>query len=110
MMTGDQYLYSILAREVVNTGPASPVWAAQAILTPTITEWANGRLLTMYPSGSFVKGTANHSGTDIDLFISLSEDTVATLKEVYDKHFNWLGHHACTPTPKRQNQGVGFIC
>ena len=86
-MTGDQYLYSILAREAVNTGPASPARAMQLILTPTIKEWANKHLLTIHPSGSFMKGTANHSGTDIDLFISLSEDTPETLKDIYDKLF-----------------------
>ena len=29
------------------------------------------------------KGTANHSGTDIDLFISVSSQTPETLKQVY---------------------------
>jgi len=38
-----------------------------------------------YPSGSFAKGTANRSGTDIDLFISLTSGTPDTLKEIYTK-------------------------
>ncbi len=41
-------------------------------------------MLSISPSGSFAKGTANRSGTDIDLFISLSESTPETLKETYD--------------------------
>jgi len=41
-------------------------------------------VLSISPSGSFAKGTANRSGTDIDLFISLSESTPETLKEIYD--------------------------
>ena len=41
-------------------------------------------MLSISPSGSFAKGTANRSGTDIDLFISLSESTPETLKEIYD--------------------------
>ena len=39
----------------------------------------------MTPSGSFSKGTANLSGTDIDLFISVSSNVVETLREIYDK-------------------------
>ena len=34
---------------------------------------AGDNLIGVYPSGSFMKGTAVLSGTDIDLFISLSE-------------------------------------
>ena len=37
-------------------------------------------VLSISPSGSFAKGTANRSGTDIALFISLSESTPETLK------------------------------
>lgn len=68
-MTGTQYLNGILARETVDTGPFSPVRLAQATLTPLIREWAGNVLLDLHPSGSFMKGTAVLSGTDIDLFI-----------------------------------------
>lgn len=74
----DAYLQGILAREAVDTGPYSPVRGVQGILAPLLGEWANGNLISISPSGSFSKGTANHSGTDIDLFISLSENTPNT--------------------------------
>jgi hypothetical protein len=83
-MTPDQYLSSILAREAVDTGLNSPVRGVQAWLMPMLREWAGDKLLTVHPSGSFMKGTAVKSGTDIDLFISLSETTVEPLKEVYN--------------------------
>jgi tRNA nucleotidyltransferase (CCA-adding enzyme) len=62
-------------------GPLSPVRGVQGIIYPIIQRWAGNRLLSLHPSGSFVKGTANISGTDIDIFISLSEDTTETLRK-----------------------------
>jgi hypothetical protein len=84
-MTGTEYLNRILTREAVDTGPSSPVRAVQAILMPLVREWAGSVLLDVHPSGSFMKGTAVLSGTDIDLFISISETCTNTLKEIYDR-------------------------
>lgn len=81
----DRYLRTILQREAVDTSPSSPLRLVQKTLWPTIWAWANGHLLSMTPSGSFTKGTANRSGTDIDLFISVSPDVGETLRQVYDK-------------------------
>jgi hypothetical protein len=103
-VTADQYLQGILNREAVDTGPYSPVRGVQAVFDPIIREWANNRLLSMHPSGSFMKGTANKSGTDIDFFISLSEQTTETLKEIYDKLFNRMKEKGYAPT--RQNVSI----
>jgi len=114
MTLGDQYLYGILAREAVNTGLTSPVRGAQTLLMPMLREWAGDQLLAVHPSGSFMKGTAVKSGTDIDLFISLSETTTETLKEIYDKLFERLklkgyapvlGYSVDLVPAKRQNAG-----
>jgi hypothetical protein len=69
-MTADQYLNGILAREAVDTGVFSPVRGVQVTLQPAIQAWAGNLLSSISPSGSFAKGTANKSGTDIDLFWS----------------------------------------
>lgn len=103
-MTADEYLLAILRREAVNNGLLSPVRSVQAILYPIIQRWAGNRLLTVHPSGSFMKGTANRSGTDIDLFISLSGQTTETLKEIYDKLFSTLTANGYSP--KRQNVSI----
>jgi hypothetical protein len=103
-MTPDEYLQRILNREAVDTGPYSPVRGVHATLDTIIWGWAGNRLLTMHPSGSFMKGTANKSGTDIDLFISLSEQTTETLKEIYDKLFGWMNENGFVPT--RQNVSI----
>jgi hypothetical protein len=105
-MSADTYLQTILAREAVNASATSPVRGVQAILQPTLNEWAGTQLRAVHPSGSFAKGTANHSGTDIDLFISLKSDTTQTLKEIYTMLFNRLkerGH-----TPKQQNVSINI--
>ena len=101
-MTADQYLFGILSREAVDTGPFFAVRGAQAILYPVIQRWAGNRLLAVHPSGSFMKGTANKSGTDLDLFISLSEDTTETLKEIHDKLFATMSAYS----PTRQNVSI----
>jgi len=84
-MTPDDYLRNILEREAVDTGIYSPVRNVLTQLSPLIQRWAGDRLVSVSPSGSFAKGTANISGTDIDLFISLSPQTTETLKEIYNK-------------------------
>src|SRR5262249_20139024 len=50
------------------------------------------------------KGTANHSGTDIDLFISLSEQATESLRDIYDKLFNTMTQKGYAP--KRQNVSI----
>lgn len=53
---------------------------------------------------SFAKGTANRSGTDIDLFISLASQTTNTLKEIYESLYDRM--KAKGYTPKRQNVSI----
>lgn len=103
-MSADAYLQSILTREAVDTGPFSPVRGVQTTLMPILREWAGIYLSDVSPSGSFAKGTANRSGTDIDLFISLTQNTPGTLKDIYDKLFRKMTEKAYTP--KRQNVSI----
>lgn len=105
-MTADQYLLGILQREAVDTGPYAPVRSVQAKLEPSIRQWAAQWFAGVNPSGSFAKGTANHSGTDIDLFISLSHLTPVTLKDIYEtlhKKLTEIGY-----APKRQNVSLNI--
>ena len=100
----DEYLQSILYRETVATGPLSPVRDVQAALYPTISEWANRFLLGVHPSGSFMRGTANKRGTDIDLFISVSELAVESLQQIYQALFTRLRDKGYAPT--QQNVSI----
>ncbi len=77
----------------------------QTTILPVIRDWAAGYLVAVTPSGSFAKGTANRSGTDIDLFISLAHTTPNTLKEIYDRLFQKM--RANGYSPKTQNVSIG---
>lgn len=103
-MTADEYLQGILAREAVDSGPFSPVRSVQAQVEPATREWAGEYLVGVSPSGSFAKGTANHSGTDIDLYISITDRTPNALKEIYDTLFNKMTEKGYTPN--RQNVSI----
>src|SRR5665213_2914541 len=105
-MSADTYLQTILVREAVDTSATSPVRGVQATLQPIFNEWAGIKLRTVHPSGSFAKGTANRSGTDIDLFISLKNDTAETLKEIYTSLFNKM--KAKGYAPKQQNVSINI--
>lgn len=105
-MTADQYLQNILSREAVDVSPTSPVLQVQKTLQPLLTEWAGVMLRSVHPSGSFAKGTANHSGTDIDLFVSLSNSVTETLKEIYTKLFNKLKEKGYSP--RQQNVSINI--
>lgn len=78
------YLLDILAREAVNTGPYAPARTVISTLSPLLQRWGGGYLREITPSGSFAKGTANRSGTDIDLFLSLAPETSETLSQIYN--------------------------
>ena len=99
-MDADQYLFEILERETVDSSLYSPVRAVQATLLPTISEWAGLALQSIKPSGSFAKGTANHSSTDIDLFISLSTPT--SLREIYETLYKKMRPYGA----KKQNVSI----
>ena len=106
-MTADAYLQSILNREKVDNGPLSPVRSVLTILRPTLNQWGNGYLIDAYASGSFSKGTANRSGTDIDIFVSISSTTPDPLRQIYATlvtKLTQLGY-----SPRQQNVSIGIL-
>jgi hypothetical protein len=103
-MTADQYLLNILAREEVNTGINSPAVTVSNTLLSVLQQWGGVYLLSVEPSGSFAKGTANRSGTDVDLFLSLSHDVTNTMKEIYETLVNRMTQSGYSPN--RQNVSV----
>lgn len=105
--TGDAYFQAILKREAVDIGPFSPVFSAARTIQPYIDAWSNGFVDSVFPSGSFAKGTANKSGTDLDLFLSIRADVPDTLKSIHDTLFNQL--HSRGLHPKRQNVSIGIV-
>lgn len=103
---GERYLRNRLGAIAVDTGPSSPLRGLQIALMPVLNKWGNGQIAYVTPSGSFAKGTAVYSGTDLDLFISLYPDTRESLKEVHDKLFKALT--LAGYVPKRKNTAIGI--
>ena len=106
LLEADEYLRSLLTFEAVNTSITSPVLTVRAELTPALREWAGDDLIDVHPSGSFAKGTAIRSGTDIDLLLSLGGAGRVTLREVYESLFDALvtaGYR-----PRRQNVSINI--
>lgn len=104
-MTADQYLRSILARERVDASLTSPLRSCANVVLPHLRAWAGDSLVDVSPSGSFAKGTAVKSGTDIDLFISLSHQLKASLETIYDTLFNRMSQQGFAP--RKQNVSIG---
>ncbi len=102
----DVYLRTILSREAVGTGLASPAFLVPSEILPVLQQWAGNLLLDVKPSGSYAKGTANKSGTDLDLFISLSPSTPETLADVHKTLIAALTGAGFQPRP--QNVSVGI--
>jgi hypothetical protein len=106
MMSEQDYLNAILARELVGSGLGSPALFVPGVVRPIIEGWAGQYLLDIAPSGSYAKGTANRSGTDLDLFVSLSPDTAETLSEVHKTLVAAL--KAAGYQPRLQNVSIGI--
>jgi hypothetical protein len=105
-MPENDYLRQILVREAVDTGIFSPVRGCQVTIDPVLKAWGNRFLLSATPSGSFAKGTANRSGTDLDLFLSLSQDTPENLSDIHKTLVKALTDAGYKPRP--QNVSIGI--
>ena len=82
-MTAEEYISNILSRITADTSATSPALAVRDVLLPALTNWGSGFLNSVTPSGSFAKGTAITTGTDIDLFVSMNATTPGSLEELY---------------------------
>jgi len=59
-------------------------------LVSKIEQWAGECLNEIQYSGSYAKGTALDSTSDLDLFVSLKSTTDNTLSEIYESLKNYL--------------------
>ncbi|AKO53501.1 hypothetical protein ABA45_14655 [Marinobacter psychrophilus] len=102
-MTGLEYVNGVLKKYAVDPNKAVQY---HTLFLPYIMEWANGYLIDVKVSGSSAKGTAVSSGTDVDLFISLTSTTKNTLNEIYESLFSYMGGKGFTA--RRQNVSIGI--
>lgn len=101
MASNDSYLRGILARYSARQG-------AVAVGNSVRTQISNSfvDVKTTFFSGSYAKGTALHmpgSGSDIDIFISIS--STSTLKDIYEYTYQFA--LARNWSPRRQNVSIG---
>jgi hypothetical protein len=102
-MSGLEYVNGVLKKYAVDPKIATHY---HSFLLPYITEWANGYLVDVKVSGSSAKGTAVSSGTDVDLFISMTSTTNNTLNEIYESLFFYMSGKGFTA--RRQNVSIGI--
>ena len=105
-MTAVDYLCMILNREQVDSSVTAPARQLAEGMLPIFQSWAGDKLDGVYFSGSFAKGTANASGTDLDLFVSLKRSTEETLPEIYRKLGAYLRRHY--PSAKPRNVAINI--
>lgn len=102
----EEHIRMVLTRQSVDTGLYSPVRGVQTTINPVLRRWGGKYIVDVRPSGSFAKGTAVHSGTDIDIFISLTSSLNDALKSIYDTLFNALFQAGYAV--RRQNVSIGI--
>jgi predicted nucleotidyltransferase len=103
-MSADQYLSNII---IAKKAPDLSLndWRLTNIKS-IINAWAGAQLNELKQSGSSAKGTAVHSTSDFDIFISLKSDTTQTLKEIYNSLDNIVKGNGITT--RRQNVSIGI--
>ena len=91
------YVASVVEKYAVHVGPGSAAVRAANELVPALREWAGRYLLDIGVSGSYAKGTAISLGTDVDVFVSLSEVAGDSMKHIYWSLFQFLADRGLRP-------------
>lgn len=102
-MTNNQYLEWVLAKYAVNNSYPNIVLS---MLSPILSRWGNGYLMSSQFSGSLAKGTGVANGTDVDIFASISSAAPCTLADMYQTLFNQLTISGYKP--RKQNVSIGI--
>ncbi len=107
-MNANTYLLSIVKKYSILEEERSRILSSlRASLFREIRKWNNQYIIGIIPSGSFSKGTAIKGGdVDIDLLISLKNQTPFTLKEAYESLYEYLCH---SYYPKKQNVSIRIV-
>ena len=106
-MNANTYLLSIIKKYSILEKERSRILSKVRTLWTEIRKWNNQYIIRIIPSGSFSKGTAIKGGdVDIDLMISLKNQTPFTLKEEYESLYEYLSH---SYYPRKQNVSIRII-
>jgi len=106
-MNANPYLLSIIKKYSILEEERSRILSRVRALWKEIRKWNNQYIIRIIPSGSFSKGTViKGSDVDIDLMISLKNQTPFTLKEAYESLYEYLCH---SYYPRKQNVSIRII-
>jgi len=103
-MNANSYLLAILRKNILSDIERQKLIISSRPIYREIRKWAGPYLLDIIPSGSFAKGTLIKSSMDIDLLISLKNDTPRTLKEIYESLFSYFDSEM---NARKQNVSIG---
>jgi hypothetical protein len=106
-MNAYTYLLSIIKKYSILEEERSKILSSVKPLYKEIWKWNNQYIIEIIPSGSFSKGTViKGSAIDIDLLISLKNQTPFTLKEIYESLYEYLCH---SYYPRKQNVSIRIV-
>ncbi len=83
-VSADEYLRDILRREDVDAGPRSPLRALQMEVQAFCSAIPGVKLIDVYPTGAFEKGTANKTGVHIDFLASFAPTTPVPTGDLFE--------------------------
>ena len=104
-MNTNSYLLNIIKKYSILGEESIKIRSRIRPLYREIKNWAGEYFVNILPSGSFAKGTAIRGAVDIDLLISLKNQTPNTLKEIYESLYANL---STTYIAKKQNVSIGI--
>lgn len=106
-MNANSYLAGIIKKYSITEEERSRLQAKAKPLYREIHKWGNKHIVEIIQSGSLRKGTAvRGSKVDIDLFISLKNNTPCSLEQIYESLYNSLDN---SYFPRKQNVSIGII-
>lgn len=106
-MNANTYLLFIIKKYSILEEERTRIRSRVKALWMEIRKWNNQYIIGIIPSGSFAKGTViKGSAVDIDLLISLKNQTPFTLKEAYESLYEYLCH---SYYPRKQNVSIRIV-
>lgn len=82
--TPDDYLRNVIAKYQVNYEEGAPVFNAAGVVLAYLRKWAGTSWLGDQFSGSYAKGTAIASCSDLDIFLSMNKGNTTLGSQYYD--------------------------
>ncbi len=105
-MNANPYLNNVVKKYSIPSEDCTRLKSRIKPLYQEIRKWGNNSLLRILPSGSFAKGTAIRGSVDIDLFISLKNQTPYSLQEIFESLYEYFKQDYLA---KKQNVSIGII-